>query len=78
MLLLLAFHFSLSLNPNCRNRSPNYSVLVVLVGPKNTKIDQTTILGLFFFFCNFWSFSDIFGDFFLNKASDERVGAPLL
>jgi hypothetical protein len=24
----LAFHFSLSLHPNCRNWSPNYSVLV--------------------------------------------------
>jgi hypothetical protein len=24
----LAFHFSLSLTPNCRNWSPNYSVLV--------------------------------------------------
>jgi hypothetical protein len=27
----LAFHFSLSLTPNCRNWSPNYSVLVILV-----------------------------------------------
>jgi hypothetical protein len=28
MLFFLAFHFSLSLTPNCRNWSPNYSVLV--------------------------------------------------
>jgi hypothetical protein len=28
----LAFHFSLSLTPNCRNWSPNYSVLVSLTG----------------------------------------------
>jgi hypothetical protein len=27
----LAFHFSLSLTPNCRNWSPNYSVLVFLI-----------------------------------------------
>jgi hypothetical protein len=27
----LAFHFSLSLTPNCRNWSPNYSVLVLIV-----------------------------------------------
>jgi hypothetical protein len=30
MLFFLAFHFSLSLTPNCRNWSPNYSVLVYL------------------------------------------------
>jgi hypothetical protein len=30
MLFFLAFHFSLSLTPNCRNWSPNYSVLVKL------------------------------------------------
>jgi hypothetical protein len=29
MLFFLAFHFSLSLTPNCRNWSPNYSVLVL-------------------------------------------------
>jgi hypothetical protein len=28
----LAFHFSLSLHPNCRNWSPNYSVLVSYLG----------------------------------------------
>jgi hypothetical protein len=28
MLFFLAFHFSISLTPNCRNWSPNYSVLV--------------------------------------------------
>jgi hypothetical protein len=30
MLFFLAFHFSISLTPNCRNWSPNYSVLVLL------------------------------------------------
>jgi hypothetical protein len=30
MLFFLAFHFSLSLTPNCRNWSPNYSVLVFI------------------------------------------------
>jgi hypothetical protein len=30
MLFFLAFHFSLSLTPNCRNWSPNYSVLVLV------------------------------------------------
>jgi hypothetical protein len=29
MLFFLAFHFSLALTPNCRNWSPNYSVLVL-------------------------------------------------
>jgi hypothetical protein len=29
MLFFLAFHFSLSLTPNCRNWSPNYSVIVL-------------------------------------------------
>jgi hypothetical protein len=32
MLFFLAFHFSLSLTPNCRNWSPNYSVLVLFSG----------------------------------------------
>jgi hypothetical protein len=31
MLFFLAFYFSLSLTPNCRNWSPNYSVLVSTV-----------------------------------------------
>jgi hypothetical protein len=31
MLFFLAFHFSLSLTPNCRNWSPNYSVLVFIM-----------------------------------------------
>jgi hypothetical protein len=30
MFFFLAFHFSISLTPNCRNWSPNYSVLVLL------------------------------------------------
>jgi hypothetical protein len=30
MLFFFAFHFSLSLTPNCRNWSPNYSVLVLV------------------------------------------------
>jgi hypothetical protein len=31
MLFFFAFHFSLYLTPNCRNWSPNYSVLVFTV-----------------------------------------------
>jgi hypothetical protein len=36
MVFFLAFHFSLSLTPNCRNWSPNYSVLVYQVNQNVT------------------------------------------
>jgi hypothetical protein len=42
MLFFLAFHFSLSLTPNCRNWSPNYSVLVLL-----DRAQRNDILALF-------------------------------
>jgi hypothetical protein len=45
MLFFLAFHFSLSLTPNCRNWSPNYSVLVLLIEtskpPESARQQQT-------------------------------------
>jgi hypothetical protein len=37
----LAFHFSLSLTPNCRNWSPNYSVLVLNVSHIWWPVDGT-------------------------------------
>jgi hypothetical protein len=51
MLFFLAFHFSLSLTPNCRNWSPNYSVLVCVEEKKIIppfKSMYTTVVGIAF------------------------------
>jgi hypothetical protein len=76
MLFFLAFHFSLSLTPNCRNWSPNYSVLVLIANHKagnrtrNRTQNRTRVDGSLWF--NYGFVYDSMYDF-VSRVSRNRI-----